>query len=159
VGGRNTHWACSSPAQFRLLEVALPVSTGIVPAETIVPVRGVWVSHLQHRGLAGVEPGHYRDSGSDGECMLYANTADAGAVAPARPAQRCFRAVMASPRPTKASRPVPSAVGRDTPPLEGTRRQSCGAGAGADPQGTAPTRTVPYVWRHTGLPMPNAYPR
>ena len=31
-------------------------------AGTIVPVRGVWVSELRHRGWPGWEPGHY-DSG------------------------------------------------------------------------------------------------
>ncbi len=51
----------------RLLEVALLFGVGCISAETIVPVphaghkmRGVRVSHLQHRGLAGVEPGHYQ---------------------------------------------------------------------------------------------------
>jgi len=52
----------------------MPISMGFTPAGTIVPVphsghklRGVTVPSLRHRGLAGVEPGHYRDSVSDGE--------------------------------------------------------------------------------------------
>ncbi len=64
------------------LEAALLVGMGVIPAETIVPVRGVRVLQLGNRGLAGVEPGHYRDSGSDGECLLYADTVLVVAVAP-----------------------------------------------------------------------------
>jgi len=47
-----------------------------------VPERGVTVSSLRHRGLAGVEPGYYRDSGSNGECLPDPNTVLVVAVAP-----------------------------------------------------------------------------
>ncbi len=40
------------------------------PAETFVPERGGRVSQLRHRGLAGVEPGHYQNSVSNGEHLL-----------------------------------------------------------------------------------------
>jgi len=86
------------------LELALPVSIGCISAETMVPERGWRVSSLRHRGLAGVEPGHYGDNGSDGEGLLEADTVAVGVAAPARPAQRCFPSVGSSRQPTKASR-------------------------------------------------------
>ncbi len=64
------------------LQAALLVGMGVIPAETIVSVRGVRVLQLGNRGLAVVEPGHYRDSISDGQCLLYADTVLVVAVAP-----------------------------------------------------------------------------
>ncbi len=50
-------------------ETCLKISgCACLPAGTIVPERGGRVSQLGHRGLAGVEPGHYQDSVSDREC-------------------------------------------------------------------------------------------
>ncbi len=40
----------------------MPYGVGFIPPETIVPVPGARVSSLRHRGLAGVEPGHYDSS-------------------------------------------------------------------------------------------------
>ncbi len=57
------------PARLRSVEVPLLVSTGFVPAAMIVPERGVRVSQVQHRGLAGMGPGHYRDGVSNGKCV------------------------------------------------------------------------------------------
>ena len=91
------------------MEAAQLFGAGVIPTGAIVPVRGGRVLSLRHRGLAGVEPGHYRDSVSDGECLLYADMADVVGgtrwVWSARPAQRCFPLGVASRRPSKAGRP------------------------------------------------------
>ncbi len=53
--------------------VGLPVQpdgAGDRPAETIVPERGGRMASLGNRGLAGVEPGHYGDIGSDRKRLL-----------------------------------------------------------------------------------------
>ncbi len=87
---RGTSWL--RPARLRWLEASIPISMGFTPAGTIVPVphaghklRGVTVPSLRHRGLAGVEPGYYRDSASYGECLLDADTLLVVAVAPPGP--------------------------------------------------------------------------
>jgi len=52
-------------------ETCLKVSGyACLPGEAILPERGVTVSHMQHRGLAGVEPGHYRGMVSDRTYLL-----------------------------------------------------------------------------------------